>query len=238
MELSIIAPMYNEASSVETTFYKISKVFDKTGIDWELIYVNDGSTDDTFERAQEMEKREARLKVIGYSENTGAGKALREGFKNACGRYIITVDFDLSYSADQILKVYQKLTSDSMIDVVLGSCYMKGGRVEGVDPCRLFISYLGNLVLSMVFQGRVRTITCIFRGYKKEVIQTLNLHLDKKDIHLEILAKLLSQGRRIIEIPAVLRPRDKGKSKFKFWRTSRSHLRFILFYFLGRYRSN
>jgi len=237
MELTIIAPMYNEESNVENTFRAIKEVFDKIGIDWELIFVNDGSTDDTFKRAKELEKKEPRLRVLGYPVNAGAGRALREGFKAAAGRYVISVDFDLSYSPDQILKIYQKLCSDPSIDAVLGSCYMPGGRVEGVDPYRLSVSWLGNMVLSIVFGGRVCTITCVFRGYKKEVIRGLNLHLDKKDIHLEILAGLLGQRRKIVEIPAVLRLRKKGKSKFKLWKTSRSHLRFIFSYLSGKYKN-
>lgn len=234
MQLSIIAPMYNEESSVETTFYEIKKYFDKTNIDWEFICVDDGSADGTLKRAVELGRKEPRLIVKSYTQNAGIGKALREGFKVARGRYIITIDFDLTYSVGQILGIYKKLTECPQIDAVFGSCYMKGGRVEGVDPYRLFVSWLGNVVLSTVFQGHVCTITCIFRGYKKEVIQDLELYSDKKDIHLEILAKLLSRHRKIIEIPAVLTVRDRGKSKFKFWRTSKSHLRFIFFYLLWK----
>ncbi len=237
MELTIIAPMYNEESNVESTFYSIKEVFDKSGIDWELLFVNDGSIDNTLNRAKELEKKEPRLKVLGYPVNAGAGRALREGFKAASGRYVISVDFDLSYSPDQILKLYQKLASDPYIDAVLGSCYMPGGRVEGVDPYRLFVSWLGNMVLSAVFGGRARTITCVFRGYKREVIQGLKLQLDKKDIHLEILAGLIGQKRKISEIPATLRLRSKGKSKFKLWKTSRSHLKFIFSYLSGKYKN-
>lgn len=234
MELSIIAPMYNEESNVSTSFNEIKKVLDKTNIDWEVIFVDDGSTDETLKQALRLEKQESRLIVAGYAQNAGLGKALREGFKIARGQYVITVDFDLSYSAEQILNIYRKLSADPTIEVVLGSCYMKGGRVEGVDPYRLFVSWLGNMVLSIVFRGHVHTITCIFRGYKKEVIQSLKLHLDRKDIHLEILAELLDQRRKIVEIPAVLRVRKKGISKFKFWRTCKSHFRFIFFYLLGK----
>lgn len=233
--MSIIAPMHNEESNVENTFYEIKKVLNKTDIDWELIFVDDGSTDETLKRAVELEKLEPRLIVRGYAQNAGLGKALREGFKIARGEYIITIDFDLSYSAEQILNIYKRLTQDEMIDVVLGSCYMRGGRVEGVDPWRLFVSWLGNIVLSIVFQGHIRTITCIFRGYKREVIQGLGLRLDKKDIHLEILSKLLKHRRKIVEIPSVLTVRSKGKSKFEFLRTCKSHLRFIFFYLLRKY---
>lgn len=235
-QLSIVSPMYNEENSVEATFYKIKDNLDKTGIDWEFICVDDGSTDATLKRSLELEKKEQRLVVKGYAQNAGPGKALREGFKAARGEYIITIDFDLTYSVEQVLGMYRKLTQEPDIDAVFGSCYMKGGRVEEVDPFRLFVSWLGNVVLSVVFSGCVRTITCIFRGYKKEVIQSLELCSDKKDIHLEILARLLARKRKIAEIPAVLTARGKGKSKFKFGRTCRSHLKFIFFYLLWNFR--
>lgn len=237
MDLSIVAPMYNEEDNVLSTFSRLKNVLEPEGINWEIIFVNDGSTDKTFVNALELAKKEPRLKVIGYEKNTGAGKALREGFKAAQGEYIISVDFDLSYSAEQVLNLYKTLSSRPDLDALFGSCYKKGGRVEGVDSWRLFVSWLGNVVLSIVFGGRVHTVTCVFRGYKKNIIKSLILSLDTKDIHLEILAQLISRKKKIAEIPAVLRVRKKGKSKFRFWKTSKNHLRFIFLYFLGGYRT-
>ena len=103
---------------------------------------------------------------------------------------------------------------------------MPGGATEGVDPFRLLVSRTGNRVLSTALGGRVRTITCVLRGYRRHVLRTLDLESSGKEIHLEILAKALAQGYEVREIPATLRARKKGRSKFRLGGTAWNHLLF------------
>jgi glycosyltransferase involved in cell wall biosynthesis len=201
--------------------------FDKP---WEILLVNDGSTDNTIEICRELEEKIENLRVVSYPVNQGRGKALRTGFEHARGRYLITIDFDLSYTPDHILTIYKELTdSDQMNDVVLGSAYMKEGKVIGVDPFRLFISKLGNKILEYTFPQSFKTSTCILRGYKREVLDALELESNGKEIHLEILSKVCALGFRVKEIPATLTSRKTGKSKFKLRKTSVTHLLFSIF---------
>jgi hypothetical protein len=126
------------------------------------------------------------------------------------------------------------------VDVVLASAYMPGGRAEGVPASRLWVSKLGNRLLSLAMPGRFSTITCVVRAYRRRVLDSLDLESDGKEIHLEILSKVLSLGYRVIEVPAVLRSRKKGVSKGRMGPTILSHLHFtfverpiLLFGFLG-----
>jgi hypothetical protein len=108
---------------------------------------------------------------------------------------------------------------------------MPGGGTEGVDPRRLLISRLGNKVLQAVVNKEIYTFTGIFRAYRREVLDALELEADGKDIHLEIISRALGAGYRVKEVPAVLTSRKKGRSKFRFGGTALSHL---LFSFIER----
>ena len=230
VELTVIAPMYNEAQNIVTTATKIQESLANFDKSWELILVDDGSDDDSLASARELETEVPNLRVLSYPINCGRGKALRTGFEHARGRYVVTIDFDLSYSPDHILRIYEELTDpDQMNDVVLGSAFMKGGQIVGVSPLRLLISKMGNKILQYTFPLPFKTSTCILRGYKKGVLDALEIESDGKEIHLEVLSKVCALGFMVKEIPATLHSRKRGKSKFKFRKTSISHLLFSLF---------
>jgi hypothetical protein len=106
---------------------------------------------------------------------------------------------------------------------------MPGGRTIGVPRDRLFMSWMGNKVLQMALPEKIHTITCVVRCYRNEVISSLDLESNGKEIHLEILSKLLAMGYKVREIPAVLTSRKKGASKFAFRSTALSHLLFTIF---------
>ena len=106
---------------------------------------------------------------------------------------------------------------------------MPGGGVQDVPALRLWISKLGNKILRFALPNRIYTSTGIFRAYRKKVLDSLELESDGKEIHLEILSKAMALGYRVKEVPAILRGRKKGRSKFKFKKTAISHLIFSVF---------
>ncbi len=229
VELSIIAPMYNEAANVERTVNLLLAALAAFGEKWEVIFVNDGSTDSTLEVANSWAEKVEQLRVVSYDVNFGRGRALRTGFEHAKGKYVVTIDFDLSYSPDHIIRIYETLKNDAYLDIVLGSAYMHGGRVEGVPVFRHLLSRVGNLVIRTAFESKYYTYTCVLRGYRREVLEALDLESDGKEIHLEVLSRAIALGCRIKEIPATLRARRAGRSKFRFGATSVSHLLFTIF---------
>ena len=136
IELTVIAPMYNEADNIETTISMIKETLNDFDKPWELLLVDDGSDDNTLEIARRFETKMPNLRVLHYPVNCGRGKALRTGFNYARGKYIVTTDFDLSYSPHHIIQIYEQLTNPTqMNDIVLGSAYMKDGKVIGVLNC-------------------------------------------------------------------------------------------------------
>jgi len=240
MDLSIVIPMFNEAENVEATLRKVEERLASFQGTYEIIAVNDGSLDNTLENLEKIAAQNGRVRIVSYSKNIGRGMALRAGFKESTGEIIVSIDADLSYDPRYILDFTKTLRTEEDVDFVLASPYMPGGGVNNVPILRLWISRLGNKILRFAMPNRIHTSTGIFRAYRKKVLDSLELESEGKEIHLEILSKALTLGYRVKEIPAILTGRKRGKSKFRFRKTTISHLVFsafekpmMLFGFLG-----
>ena len=231
VDVSVVIPMYNEQDNVTETVSQVSEALKLIEGSWEILLVNDGSTDQTLQVAQDLAERHPWLRVVSYPINAGRGKALRAGFANAQGDIVVSIDADLSYEPKYILKLVRALKEDDQVDIAVGSPYMKGGGTENVARDRLLISRVANKLLSFALSGntRVNTITGIFRAYRRPVLQCLELESDGKEIHLEILSKALAMGYQVREIPAILRSRRQGKAKFTFRAYLVSHVLFSFF---------
>ena len=240
MDLSVVIPMYNEAENAESTLKRVEDALASFQGNYEIVTVDDGSVDNTCQVLNRLALENGRIRVVSYEKNRGRGMALRRGFKASKGEIIVSIDADLSYDPRYIPGVFETLRAEKDIDVVLASPYMPGGGVQGVPFLRLWISRLGNRVLRFAMPNRIYTSTGIFRGYRRKVLDSLELESEGKEIHLEILSKVIALGYRVKEVPAILKGRKKGKSKFKFKKTAVSHLVFsffekpmIIFGFLG-----
>jgi dolichol-phosphate mannosyltransferase len=240
MDLSVVIPMFNEADNAETTLGRVKEALAPFQGTFELIAVDDGSTDDTRSTLEGLSEIDGKVRFVSYPRNKGRGNALRTGFKVATGEIVVSIDADLSYDPRYIHDLVETLRTDTEVDFVLASPYMPGGGVKDVPFLRLWVSKLGNKILRFAMPNRIYTSTGIFRGYRKKVLDSLELESDGKEIHLEILSKAVALGYRVKEIPAILTARQKGRSKFKFKKTAASHLAFsffekpmIVFGFLG-----
>lgn len=211
--LSVIVPMFNESDSAQNTVQQLTEAFRDFRGNWEIIFVDDGSTDDSRERLKELTKTDSRFKIIGYKKHVGRGKALALGLKSAKGGVIISIDFDLTYSPHHIFRIFEYLQNNKEVDAVLGSCYSPGGEIRNVKPFRLFVSRAANIILSLAFRKKWRTVTCVLRGYRRKTVDLLRLTSKDKIIHLEILRQLMDNGLHVDEIPAVLEGRKTGVSK-------------------------
>jgi dolichol-phosphate mannosyltransferase len=229
IEISAVVPVFNESENIPNNLLRMAAALSITGKTFEILPVDDGSTDDTASKIKQLAAEDSRIRYIGYQNNAGRGKAIRTGIKAARGRFILTIDCDLSYSEEYLPVMHRLLADNSEIDMVIGSPYMSEGRTENVSFKRLAISKLGNKILSMAMRGKIKTLTGVLRGYKAETVKNLDLESDGKEIHLEILSKALASGFRPLEFPAVLQSRKKGKSKFRFKATALSHLVFSFF---------
>jgi len=229
MDLSVVIPMFNEAENVEVTLTRVERALASFQGTYEIIGVNDGSLDNTLEILERMASQNGKVRVVSYSKNFGRGMALRTGFKESKGAIVVSIDADLSYDPRYILDLVNTLRTEQDIDFVLASPYMPGGGVQNVPFLRLWISKLGNKILRFAMPNRIYTSTGIFRAYRREVLDSLELESDGKEIHLEVLSKAIALGFRVKEIPVVLTNRKRGRSKFRFRKTAISHIAFSIF---------
>ncbi len=226
VDVSVVIPAYNESENLGETLAQLRQAFAGRPESWEVVFVDDGSTDDTRAVAERLAGADAHVVVAGYRRNAGRGRALRTGFARARGCIVVSIDADLSYRPAAIFDLVDALHDDPEVDLVIGSPYMPGGGTVGVDPLRLLISRLANLFLRATLTYDIHTFTGIFRAYRREVLEAVDLESDGKELHLEILSRAMGAGFKVKEVPAVLGGRAKGVSKFRFGGTALSHLLF------------
>lgn len=216
--LSIVIPAFNEEKIIEENVlalqHYLADYLDKSK-SYEIIIVNDGSNDGTGQVIDRMaEAAPGQIIACHHKRNFGRGRGLRTGFVSASGEYVITLDADLSYSPDHIARLMEPLIS-GQADVTLASAYHTDGAVKNVSWNREFISRMANRLFSISLGGELKTVTCVVRGYTKDVLDALALFSDDKDIHLEIIQKARMIGFRIVEVPAVLSWKNQDRSSKK-----------------------
>lgn len=228
-EVSVVVPMHNELDNLPSTIDRIAAALSESGRTFEIVAVDDGSTDATSDRLQSMAQSNPYLQVVSYHKNRGRGYAIRKGFEAARGAIMATIDADLSYDPRHIVEMLDILAERPEIDFVVGSPYTQGGRTIDVPAGRLWISRWGNRILGLAMPGGLTTVTGILRAYRREVLEVLDLESNDKDLHLEIVSKALAAGFVPAEMPATLTGRRRGKSKFFFKATVASHLIFSFY---------
>lgn len=216
-KITVILPMYNEEENAPLILDHLELVLKKTKIDFDIIAVNDGSADKTFDVLNELKKVHSNLQIVSYSKNKGLGGALREGISAATkngSEILIFMDADLTHNGMDIPKFIEKINSG--YDLVLGSRYVGGGKMVGVPLPRVFISLIGNLAGRLLLGVKARDLTSGYRAVKKEVFQKITLQENGFGIQLEETVKASAAGFKIGEVPIVLTTRRFGSSKMVY----------------------
>jgi glycosyltransferase involved in cell wall biosynthesis len=237
MSISVVCPFYNEAEIIEYALKQMLGQLSSLGEDWELIVVNDGSTDGSQEIAQQVALDYSRLQVLGYPFNRGRGYALRTGIAAARGDIIVTTEIDLSWGDNIVQELVAAMKGWPDVDVVIASPHLAGGGYKNVPFKRVFLSRIGNRVIRSCMLNAVTMNTGMTRAYRRKAINSLPLFEDGKEFHLEVILKAIAFGFRIREIPAVLEWKEykhrgrrvKRKSSSQVNRLIVSHSLFSVF---------
>ena len=203
--VSLIIPAYNEASIVERNLTILCQYMVSLEADyrWEIIVVNDGSTDETGELAESFAKTRDNVHVLHHLQNCGIGAAFRYAFEYCRGDYLVTLDMDLSYSPAHIETLLAKIIG-TKAKVVVASPYMDGGKISNVPWLRRLLSIWANRFLSLTARGNLSTLTGMVRAYDRSFLRSLNLKSTGMEINPEIIHKAMLLRTRIEEIPAHL----------------------------------
>lgn len=170
---------------------------------WEIVVINDGSTDETGGIAEAFASQHANVRVYHHFTNFGLGQALRFAAGNCRGDYVLMLDVDLTYSESHIDHLLAHIR-ETRAKIVLTSPYMKGGRVTNVPWLRKTLSIWGNRFLAASANANFSTLTSMVRVYDGRFLRSLNLRAMGMNVMPEILYKAKLLGARIEEIPAHL----------------------------------
>ena len=236
--VSVVVPAFNEAANLERNLGTVCRYMEtlEATYRWELVVVDDGSTDDTGRLADEFARTHPNVHVLHHRTNYGLGQALRFGFSRCRGDYVVTIDMDLSYSPEHIGALLERIRARGA-KVVVASPYMKGGRISNVPWLRLLLSTWANRFLSLATDHSVSTVTGMVRAYDGPFLRSLSLKAMYMEINPEVIYKALLLNARIEEIPGHLNwelQRGPGPVRRSSIRVKRQTLQVLLAGFLFR----
>ena len=203
--VSLVIPALNEDAIVENHLNILIDYMSKleSKYNWEIIFIDDGSTDKTGDIAEKFAEKLTNFHVFHHITNFGLGQAFKFAFSECKGDYVITLDIDLSYSADHIERLLEKIET-TKAKVVLASPYMEDGEISNVPFIRKTFSVWANRFLSLVAHGHLSTLTCMVRAYDGRFVRSLNLRSIGMEVMPEIIYKTMILRGRIEQIPAHL----------------------------------
>jgi len=204
IEYSIVIPAYNEEDSVGPLYESIKKAMDPLRKLYEIIFVNDGSNDQTLRNLREIEKKDPSLFVISFGKNLGQTASLKVGFQMAKGKIVISLDADLQNDPADIPRLLEKL--DEGYDAVCG-----WRRKRHDSLWKKYASKIANVTQKAVFNSKLHDISCTLRAYRKECIKDIDL--TRPGMHRFIPFFLIESNKKITEVEVTHHPRNFGKSK-------------------------
>ena len=226
VDCSIVIPVYNEETNIRLLIPELQGVLDKLGKTYEMIFVNDGSSDHTGKIIAEAARRSPQIKLITLRRNFGQTAAMSAGFDAAAGDVIIPMDGDLQNDPHDISKLLEKI--DEGYDVV------SGWRINRQDKywTRRLPSNIANRIISLTTNVHLHDYGCTLKAYRREALQGVALY---GEMHRFIPALASWFGVKVTEIPVNHRARTHGKSKYGISRTIRVILDLITVKFLLSY---
>lgn len=225
MEVSILVPLLNERENLEPLLAKIQEAMAPLGKQYEVIFVDDGSTDGSFQVLERLNAENREVKAIQFRMNHGKSAALAVGFENASGEVIITMDADLQDDPAEIPNLLSKLQEG--YDLVSGWKFKRRDPISKTVPSRLF-----NRVTSLLSGIKIHDFNCGLKAYRKEVTENIRIY-GELHRYLPVLAHW--KGFKIGEIKVRHHPRLHGKSKFGLGRFINGFLDLLTVMFLTKY---
>ena len=205
VDISIVIPLKDEAENIEPLFQELKSVLDHQSWSWEVIWIDDGSEDESLALIEELSSIDSRHRYLSFEKNAGQSAALWAGFQTSRGRVITTLDGDAQNDPADIPR-FVEMVLDDRADMV------NGYRVKRKDNLgRKMASRIANGFRNWTTGRTVRDVGCSTRAFKQECVNNLPLY---KGMHRFLPTLVAMQGYRLAEIPANHRPRLKGKTKY------------------------
>jgi len=223
IDLSIVIPVLNESENLEPLHLQLNNVLDRLDETYEIIFIDDGSDDDSFKILEQLHAHDSRVRVVRFRRNFGQTAAFAAGFDFAQGAVIVTIDADLQNDPQDIPSLVEKI--EQGYDVV------SGWRRKRQDPflSRRVPSWVANWLISKLTGVKLHDYGCSLKAYRREIVKNISLY---GELHRFIPALASSMGSRVTEIEVKHRARMFGQSKYSISRTVRVVLDLITVKFL------
>ena len=229
IEISIISPVYNESDNIEIFINKVFQVMGESSRNWELIIIDDGSTDGSRDILKKLSKEKPELRVLLLSKNFGQTPAIQAGFDKAKGKYYVTLDSDLQNDPKDIPKVLNKLI-DEELDLVVG---WRKNRKDNFF-LKNFPSMIANALIGTITGVKLNDYGCSLKAYNASILKEVRLY---GEMHRFIPAWMATKIPidKIKQIEVEHHPRVAGVSKYGISRTFRVFVDLISVYFFMRF---
>lgn len=226
LELSVVAPLYNEEDSVDELYRRLTSVLKEIGRSYEIVFVDDGSRDRTFELAKRIADADPKVTLVRLRRNFGQTAGLAAGFDHSRGAIIVAMDGDLQHFPEDIPALLAKI--DEGYDIA------SGWREKRVDNyiIRRLPSLIANKLMAKLSNVDLHDFGTTFKAYRREVLETVELY---GELHRFIPALASWQGVKIAEVPIKNIVRPKGKSNYGLSRTFRVLMDLLTVKFLISY---
>jgi glycosyltransferase involved in cell wall biosynthesis len=205
--ISAVLPAYNEEALIGQTASAMAEVLSELADDYEVIVVNDGSSDATPAIIDELARTYPHVRAVHHPRNRGYGGALQTGFRSATKDLIFYTDGDAQYDPSELAVLWERLSADA--DMV------NGYKISRSDPLhRIVIGRIYHHIVKTLFGLTVRDVDCDFRLMRRSIFERINLEKTSGVICLEMMKKITDAGFRIAEVPVHHYHRAFGKSQF------------------------
>lgn len=205
MDFSVIVPLYNEEQSVELLYHAIVNAVENLNLDYELLFVDDGSRDSTFLKASQLAAKNKRLKVLKFRRNYGQTPAMVAGIQYASGNILVTMDGDLQNDPADIPNLIRKIQDG--YDIVVGWRYKRKDKLI----TRKIPSVIANWLIGQITGVPIKDNGCSLKAYRACVIKNIPLY---SEMHRFIPAMTSIAGTRVAQIKVRHHPRRYGQSKY------------------------
>ncbi len=203
--VSVVIPAYNEEKTIEKILFRTHKTMETLGMPYEIILVDDGSSDGTRLLAERQ-----KATILANGTNTGKGYALRRGFRNAVGNMIITMDADGSHKPEEIPILLKPLLNGA--DIVAGSRFLGNREKDSVKRLHIIGNHFFNFLIFLLTRKRITDSQTGFRAFKKKIIQEIEITSKGYEIETELTVKTLKNGYLTQEKPITCEKRKDGHS--------------------------
>ena len=225
VDISVVVPLFNEEESLKELHQQLRTALSRVSHRYEIIFVDDGSTDRSFDVLRGLKRFDHRIRIIRFRRNYGKSAALSVGFQQAEGNTVITMDADLQDDPVEIPSFVKRINEG--FDLVSGWKKVRRDPITKTIPSRFF-----NFVTSLMTGIRIHDFNCGFKAYKKDVVKTVRVY---GELHRYVPALAHWEGFRVGEMVVHHRPRKYGKTKFGIGRFWKGFLDLLTMLFTTRY---